>query len=262
VNSQGQPGSDPINPYETARLLDEYLLFHYGSPEEVLPWRDGPQAALDFPVRCVAQCVNAALLPADARALDVGCAVGRSTFELARHCAEAVGIDYSRRFIEAATVLAREGSLPYRRTEEGAITTPLVASVPADVPRDRAHFEHGDAHALRESLGAFDVVFAANLIDRLGQPERFLARLPRLVKPGGQLVLASPYTWLPEFTSPGRWLGGFIEEGRARTTQAGLESALAGDFALTATKDIPFLIREHARKYQWSVAQATIWRRN
>jgi hypothetical protein len=27
------------------------------------------------------------------------------------------------------------------------------------------------------------------------------------------------------------------------------------------TKDLPFLIREHARKFQWSVAQATLWER-
>ena len=32
-------------------------------------------------------------------------------------------------------------------------------------------------------------------------------------------------------------------------------------FDFIAAKDLPFLIREHARKYQWSVAQATIWRR-
>jgi hypothetical protein len=25
--------------------------------------------------------------------------------------------------------------------------------------------------------------------------------------------------------------------------------------------DLPFLIREHQRKFQWSVAEATIWRR-
>ena len=32
-------------------------------------------------------------------------------------------------------------------------------------------------------------------------------------------------------------------------------------FDLIAVKDLPFLIREHARKFQWSVAEATIWRR-
>ncbi len=40
-----------MNIYETRRLLDEYLLFHYGQPAEVLPWENGPREALGFPVR-------------------------------------------------------------------------------------------------------------------------------------------------------------------------------------------------------------------
>jgi SAM-dependent methyltransferase len=123
-------------------------------------------------------------------------------------------------------------------------------------------FEHGDAHDLRESLGAFDVVLACNLIDRLSDPARFLGQLPRLVKPRGQLVITSPYTWLPEYAPTSQWLGGFVVDGEARTTLAGLTDALAPDFSLIAARDMPFLIREHARKYQWSVAQATIWRRH
>ena len=102
-----------MNPYETDKLLHEYLLFHYGTPTEVLPWPTGPHDALDYAVRCVSECVDLALLPPGARALDVGCAVGRSSFELARHCGEVIGIDYSKRFIEAAATLAAQGSLPY-----------------------------------------------------------------------------------------------------------------------------------------------------
>ena len=45
------------------------------------------------------------------------------------------------------------------------------------------------------------------------------------------------------------------------TTRAGLEAALTGHFRLVAVRDLPFLIREHARKFQWSVAEATIWLR-
>jgi hypothetical protein len=30
---------------------------------------------------------------------------------------------------------------------------------------------------------------------------------------------------------------------------------------LESIRDLPFLLREHARKYQWSVAQASLWRR-
>jgi 2-polyprenyl-3-methyl-5-hydroxy-6-metoxy-1,4-benzoquinol methylase len=35
------------------------------------------------------------------RALDIGCAVGRSSFELARNFKEVVGIDFSHRFVLA-----------------------------------------------------------------------------------------------------------------------------------------------------------------
>src|SRR5262245_35638587 len=115
-----------MNPYETDKLLHEYLLFHYGQPGEVLPWPAGPREALDYPVRCVSECLDIAALPAGACALDVGCAVGRSSFELARHCVEVIGVDYSRRFIEAAQILASSGSLAYLRMDEGALTTPLL----------------------------------------------------------------------------------------------------------------------------------------
>ena len=250
-----------MNPYETDKLVAEYLLFHFGAPHEVLPWEFGPSSALDYPSRCVSECVDIAALPPGARALDLGCAVGRSTFELARHCAEVIGIDYSRRFVEVAATLARDGSLPYERTDEGALTTRLLASVPSDIVRGRASFEHGDAQDLRDSLGSFDVVLAANLIDRLTEPAHFLARLPELVRQGGQLVITSPYTWLGEFTPRENWLGGFAADGSRRTTLDGLTAALSAHFDLVCTKDLPFLIREHARKFQWSVAQASIWRR-
>ena len=110
-------------------------------------------------------------------------------------------------------------------------------------------------------LPPFDVVLMANLIDRLGNPARCLARLPELVKSGGQLVITSPYTWLEEFTPRTRWLGGFVRDGRAEKTLDALQARLGGAFALVVTRDMPFLIREHARKFQWSVAQATVWLR-
>ena len=58
----------PVNTYESERLLGEYLLFHYGRPEEILPYPFGPSAALDFAVRAVTECVDAARLSHDARA--------------------------------------------------------------------------------------------------------------------------------------------------------------------------------------------------
>ena len=256
--STGAPG----NPYETDKLVNEYLLFHYGAAGEVLPYEWGPVGALDYPVRCVSECVTAADLPAGARGLDWGCAVGRSSFELARLCVEVVGIDYSHRFVEAAEQVRTAGGMDYFRLDEGECGTQLRASLPAGVDPERVRFEQGDAMALRGDLGRFEVVLMANLIDRLREPVRCLERLPDLVQPGGLLVVTSPYTWMQEYTARKNWLGGVAGDGSRQNTLDGLRSHLEPAFQLEATRDLPFLIREHARKYQWSVAQASLWRRS
>lgn len=247
------------NVYETDRLLSEYLLFHYGAPGEILPWPFGPRAALGFPVRVVTETFEA--LPPAARALDLGCAVGRSSFELARHCREVVGIDFSKRFIEAASRLRFEGVLGYDRTDEGSLTTRLTARVPAEIDRTRVQFETGDAMALRDGLGEFDAVLAANLLCRVSEPRRCLDQFASLVRPGGQLVIATPCSWLEEFAAPTDWLGGMERDGVRVTTLDSLREALASTFELRKISDLPFLIREHARKFQWGVSQASVWRR-
>lgn len=236
--------------YESDKLLAEYLLFHYGTAEEVLPgggWPEGMRAALGFTRRTVAQFEN---IHVD-RGLDLGCAVGGSTFAMAETCDEVTGIDFSHSFIRAATLLAQGGEIPYLRHDEGNISTPLVARARC---AGNTHFLHGDAMNLPEDLGSFDRVHAANLLCRLPQPEKLLGRLPSLVKPGGLLVLATPCTWLEEFTPRENW--------PETTTRDWLEKHLAGSFTLEKETDEPFLIRETARKFQWSRSLVTVWRRS
>ncbi|MBE7503939.1 MAG: putative 4-mercaptohistidine N1-methyltransferase [Verrucomicrobiales bacterium] len=245
--------------YETEQAVAEYLLFHYGTREQTLPWAFGPADALDYPRRCISECLDLEHLPAQARALDLGCAVGRSAFELARHCTSVIGIDASTRFIAVARQLQTHGSMTYAYAEEGRLTSPATAQVPPGIDRQRVHFEHGDAQALRADLGAFDVVLLANLVDRLPDPRRCLAALPARVRPGGQVILTTPCTWLEHYTSPTQWLGGYHQDERPVRTLETLRTLLEPHFTLARTLDLPFLLREHARKYQWSVALATVW---
>ena len=35
----------------------------------------------------------------------------------------------------------------------------------------------------------------------------------------------------------------------------------AANFELAEEADVPFMIREHRRKYQWGVSHAMVWRR-
>lgn len=238
------------NPYESERLLAEYLLFHYGGADEILPAGApaGMREALDFALRTA----DAFRGPGGGRALDLGCAVGRSSYELSRSCDEVIGIDFSRSFVEAADRL-RRGPLRYQRHDEGHLGSALEARLPAGVFPQRVRFEVGDATDLRADLGSFERVHAANLLCRLPQPRRLLERLPSLVARGGELVLATPCTWLGEFTPPERWPDG--------STLDWLREALSDSFELTEQRDEPFLIRETARKFQWTASQLSRWRR-
>ena len=238
--------------YESDALLAEYLLFHYGKPEEILPSANPPagmREALEFPVRTV-QCFT----PGEAaRGLDLGCAVGRSSFEMARSCREITGIDFSHAFIRAAQALQRGEAVDYQRLDEGHLHTALTARAPVGIDLARVGFQQGDAMRLPAELGGFDRVHAANLLCRLPEPLLLLDRLPSLVNPGGELVLATPCTWLEEFTPRENWPPG--------RTLDWLQEKLSPAFSLLRTSEQPFLIRETARKFQWTLSLVSVWRR-
>ena len=246
-----------ISFYESDAAAEQYLLFHYGTPEQICPLLPEARTACGFPARCVSESWPYVVLKSRARALDLGCAVGRSSFELGRYFDEVVGIDFSERFVTAARQMQREGTLIVRAPREGPVVDELRLDLPSDLRTDHVVFEQGDACALRADIGAFDLVLMANLIDRLPDPARCLARLPSLIVPGGALVITSPYTWLEEYTPRHKWL---VDEGAG--TLAALKEILDPAFELRHTLDLPFLIREHRRKYQWSVAEASVWKRS
>jgi putative 4-mercaptohistidine N1-methyltranferase len=244
--------SAPI--YESSRLLDEYLLFHYGAEEEILGGADVPyppamHSGLHFVQRTVGHFSSQRV----ARGLDLGCAVGGSTFAMAEHCDEVIGLDFSHRFIEAAQTLQRGSSLRYQRLDEAHLATDLTAHAPAAPIRQRCHFEQGDAMNLRADLGRFDRVHAANLICRLPRPLDLLEKLSSLVNEGGELILATPCTWLAEFTPPDAWPAG--------DTFSWLRQTLDAHFSLEHQCYEPFVIRETARKFQWSQSLLTRWKR-
>ena len=97
--------------YESAKAVDEYLAFHFGADQDVLPYKFGPKEALHFTSRCAVLCEKHCTALTDftgergaTLALDLGCAVGGATFELARAFEDVLGIDFSSSFVDAAKV--------------------------------------------------------------------------------------------------------------------------------------------------------------
>ena len=239
------------NPYESQRYLHEYLLFHYGKPKDLCPHLDHFQdTLLRFHERIDGECIS---LPFKkrARALDLGCGVGRFAFQLSRGVGEVIGIDNSRRFIAAARTIAKQGTIEVQMQESGAEFTKRRLKLPKCARPAKVHFQVGDAQ--RPGLLAerpFDIVAAINLICHLPSPSDFLRQLPDLVVPGGQLVIASPFSWLKEYTPRSEWL-----------TSADVQKALARHFRLGLRRDIPLVIREHSRKHQLLVSEVLRFKR-
>ena len=242
--------------YESDAAVEQYLLFHYGLPEQICPLLPEARTACGFPARCVSEPLKQIEWQGRTRALDLGCAVGRSSFELRRHFDEVVGIDFSARFVAEAERMQRQRLVTVRVPREGDATDEVHLQMPVDLRTDHVRFEQGDACDLHADLGTFDLVLMANLIDRLPDPAKCLERLPGIVADGGWLIITSPYTWLEEYTARDKWL-----DGGGRGTLNALKERLEPDFELGKVLDLPFLIREHRRKYQWSVAEASLWRR-
>lgn len=242
--------------YETDELVSQYCEFHYGDPCLGVP---------NFSKALVERALQAVSDGVRGRALDIGCSVGRAAFELAGVFDHVDALDFSARFIQVGTQLQRSGRIRYERLEEGELVTFQERSLEGlglSGAFKNLRFLQQDATNLKPEFCGYDFVLAANLIDRLSDPERFLRELPKRMNPGGVLLIASPYTWLETFTPKEKWLGGLRRDGEPVTTLAGLHAALDAEFTLMdAPAEVPFVLRETARKHQHTLAEVTLWRR-
>jgi len=252
--------------YDTDELVNQYLLFHFGSQAEQQD--EALAKRIEFPsvVNLIDRTVELMnqFAPRRLRALDLGCAVGRSTFELARTFDSVVGLDYSDAFIDAAEHLRQQRSMEYKRWDTGAHHTRLKASIDERIDRERIGFVQGDAANLAgapmvQNNEQYDAILLSNLMCRLSAPAHCLQQFTesdRYLKSGGILVISSPNTWMAQYTDPVNFLDG----ADSAETLAALGECLPG-FELLHEEDLPFMIREHRRKYEYIVAQVSVWRK-
>jgi len=251
-----QPLEVPQAMYETDGAVSQYCEAHYGEPVF---------GVANFPATCAAICLEHMQGRAKGRALDLGCSVGRASFELAREFCFVNGLDFSARFIRIAYQMQEKGVLRYELPEEGEIVSyheRKLADLGLGEIVGQVEFYQADALNLKPQFSNYDLILAANLLDRLSRPGEFLATVHERLNTGGLLVIASPYTWLEEFTRRENWIGGFRKDGEPYTSLDGLQDRLKDNFTLVAEpRDVEFVIRETSRKFQHSVSQLTVWQK-
>jgi hypothetical protein len=104
----------------------------------------------------------------------------------------------------------------------------------------------------------------SNLLCRLPDPIACLNGLSGIVNKGGVVVMVTPFSWLTEFTPRGKWLGGFLDpvSGTPIRSKDELQSIMENNgFTKIHEEEMPLVIREHARKYQYIVSEATGWKK-
>lgn len=257
--------------YESDALLAQVLALHYGEVDRAFAPLAGEGGVLQMSLQFHRRCAEDAAAWCErlgrpcGRALDLGCSVGRGTFELARAGFQSVtGVDLSTRVIEVATKLKENRHTEYDLKVEGDLTQRVSAALDDGVDAERVTFLQGDACALPADMaGAYDAVLCANLLDRVPDPARVLQQARDALAPGGVLVLTSPFSWSEEYTDRANWLGGVYKDGAPLWSADALPAVLAGlDLEVVAQDGcVPLLIPDHARKFQLLLTHKLVLRR-
>ena len=178
----------------------------------------------------------------------LGCGAGRTTFDLAARHPEALvlGIDVNLALLRLAHGAMR-GRICYPRRRIGLVYDRRAFAV--DLPAAaRVDFWACDAAALPFEPGAAALIAALNLLDCVPDPAALLAALGTALRPGGRLLLATPYDWATRATQVEGWIGGHSQRGEDGGAAEPRLRALLGDLrVLGEVAAFPWATRLHAR---------------
>jgi len=104
-------------------------------------------------------------IPGDARVVEIGCGTGQMSLYLARADRVVIGADLTRASLTLAAAAARRFGL------------------------DQVQFIETDLHNPGLRAGAFDVVYSSGVLHHAPDPSAAFARIVRLARPGGMIVL-------------------------------------------------------------------------
>ena len=241
--------------YEKDEIISQYCEFHYG--DEHFNVQNFLTKVADIAKKYA---INTSSV------LDIGCSVGRASFELTKTFDSVTGIDFSARFISVAQDLINNGVFRFEKKIEGDITEPKKITLKdfnlQKTDLDKLEFWQGDACNLKPHFKNYDMIIAINLLDRLYDPELFLRDIAKRLNNDGIFIVGSPFTWSDEYVKKEHWLGGKIEDGKKIYSQDRLANILNDEFELVEEPfDVEFVIQEHVRKYQHTFSKFSVWKK-
>lgn len=137
----------------------------------------------------------------NSKALDLGCCVGRTSFELAKIYDEVLGIDFSANYINIGVKLKLYDFVNYKiKKEDKTFEERAISLKDFDLEKvkDKVSFMQGDACNLKEIYKDFNLIFYSSLIDKLYYPKKFLEDVSRRINKNGFFVFLSSHNWFNE----------------------------------------------------------------
>jgi SAM-dependent methyltransferase len=145
----------------------------------------------------------------DGFALDIGCSVGRLSFELTKTHSSVIGIDTSISFIEKARELVRKKTLEFDLIIEGLITEKRSCEFDAAFNYDHVDFIVADALALPFPNRFFSTVTSINILEKVSSPIGHLMDINRVLREKKSMfVFSDPFSWDESVSHPDYWLSG------------------------------------------------------
>ena len=183
--------------YGSFSMLQSYLWSHYSE------FFNGPDATDAYKKWA------AAFSPHNGWALDIGCAVGRLTFEMTKTHDRAIGIDTSLSFIKAARKLAALKHLEFDLVMEGKITEKRASDLDPEFKYENAEFIVADAMALPFRSKKFATASSVNILEKVPDPSRHFLEADRVMtKTDARFLVSDPFSWDEAVSGPDLWLGG------------------------------------------------------
>jgi SAM-dependent methyltransferase/uncharacterized protein YbaR (Trm112 family) len=243
------PGSDLMR---TRYQVSSYARGHYGDLDPGAPApREGSLAALvDTGLALLSR-------PPSGAWLDVGCSVGRATFELAARTGDLVlGVDLNLAMLAIARRVALTGRVAHPLRRVGIVYEQRDFAVDLG-HRDRVDFWACDAMALPFADASLDGVVSFNVADCIASPLAHVIEIGRVLRPGAEVALTTPYDWSENVTPVEAWFGGHSQRGPAggdsaselrRVLSDRVPSSVDPRLRLSAEREsVPWHVYVHAR---------------
>jgi SAM-dependent methyltransferase len=195
----------------------------------------------------------------DGPAIDVGCAVGRTSFELAKTVDDLVlGVDLNFAMLRTAAAILHQGRVAYPRRRVG-ITFDRREFPAIFEGASKVDFWACDGTSLPFADESFSLAASLNVIDCVQSPYDHLKELGRIMKPSGGGLISAPYDWNVNATPIEAWLGGHSQRSESQgASEIMLRSLLSGgehSYAiqelelLSESEAVPWSLRLHDRSF-------------